>query len=105
MAKSKLGLQKEVSKIFTGIQIPEKNAAGPDARSTAPASPITPHAQVAPAVTPASYAPVTQSSCIQFLCDSCEDRNSETGSCITQTIHYPGTPNTSNVATDKAGCL
>ena len=49
MAKSKLGLQKEVSKIFTGIQIPEKNTAGPDARSTSPASPITPHTQVAPA--------------------------------------------------------
>lgn len=56
MAKSKLGLQKEVSKIFTGIQIPRKDAAGPDARSTAPASPITPHAQVTTAATPA---PVT----------------------------------------------
>jgi hypothetical protein len=56
MAKSKLGLQKEVSKIFTGIQIPVKNASGPDARSTASASPITPHAQVAPAAT---SAPVT----------------------------------------------
>ncbi len=56
MAKSKLGLQKEVSKIFTGIQIPRKNAAGPDARSTASASPIAPHTQVAPAATPA---PVT----------------------------------------------
>jgi len=59
MAKSKLGLQKEVSKIFTGIQIPRKNAAGPDARSTAPASPITPHAQLAPAATPAPVATST----------------------------------------------
>ncbi len=58
MAKSKLGLQKEVSKIFTGIQIPKKNAAEPEARSTSPASPITPHIQAAPAETPA---PVTAS--------------------------------------------
>ena len=60
MAKSKLGLQKGVSKIFTGIQIPRKNAAGPDARSTATASPITPHIQVAPAVTPAPVMPPAQ---------------------------------------------
>jgi hypothetical protein len=53
MAKSKLGLQKEVSKIFTGIQIPRKNAAGPDARST---SPIISHTLIAPA---AASAPVT----------------------------------------------
>ncbi|MGB7582764.1 MAG: hypothetical protein WBL85_10000 [Sedimentisphaerales bacterium] len=57
MDKSKLGLQKEVSKIFTGIQIPKKNVAGPDASSTVPASPITPHTQVAPAATPAPATP------------------------------------------------
>jgi hypothetical protein len=57
MDESKLGLQKEVSEIFTGIQIPKKNAAGPDASSTAPASPITPHTQVAPAATPAPATP------------------------------------------------
>ena len=56
MAKSKLGLQKEVSKIFTGIQIPKKDATGQDARSTSPALPKTPPAKVAPAATPA---PVT----------------------------------------------
>ena len=63
MAKSKLGLQKEVSRIFTGIQIPKKNTAGQDARSTAPVpSVITPRTQPAPAVTssPATpAAPVT----------------------------------------------
>jgi hypothetical protein len=53
MAKSKLGLQKEVSKIFTGIQIPKKGATGKDARSTAPVPQIIPPAQVAPAATPA----------------------------------------------------
>ncbi len=59
MAKSKLGLQKEVSKIFTGIHIPGKDAAKPDARSTAPASPIAPHTQVTPAVTSAAVATST----------------------------------------------
>jgi hypothetical protein len=59
MAKSKLGLQKEVSKIFTGIQIPQKNAAGPDASSTAPTSPITSHTQAASAATPAPVATST----------------------------------------------
>jgi hypothetical protein len=48
MAKSKLGLQKEVSKIFTGIQIPKKGVPGPDSRSTAPVPPITPPAHVIP---------------------------------------------------------
>jgi hypothetical protein len=57
MAKSKLGLQKEVSKIFTGIQIPKKDAAGPDAHSTLPNSPIIPPAQVAPAAIPAAVTP------------------------------------------------
>jgi hypothetical protein len=60
MAKSKLGLQKEVSKIFTGIQIPKKDAAGQDARSTSPALPKTLPAQVAPAVTPAPVTPPAQ---------------------------------------------
>jgi len=68
MAKSKLGLQKEVSKIFTGIQIPGKNAAGPDASSTSPALPITPHTQVASAATPAAQvipsAPVATSATV-----------------------------------------
>ncbi len=59
MGKGKLGLQKEVSKIFTGIQIPKKNDAGPDARSTAPAKTIIPTPEVTeriynpPPVTPA----------------------------------------------------
>jgi hypothetical protein len=63
MAKSKLGLQKEVSKIFTGIQIPKKNAAGQDARSTAPVPPVIPPAKVAspaapaPAASPATVIP------------------------------------------------
>jgi hypothetical protein len=57
MAKSKLGLQKEVSKIFTGIQIPKKDAAGSDARSTSPTSPKTPPAQVTPAAIPAPVTP------------------------------------------------
>jgi hypothetical protein len=57
MAKSKLGLQKEVSKIFLGIQIPKKDTAGKDARSTSPASPIIPPAQVAPAPIPAMVTP------------------------------------------------
>jgi hypothetical protein len=57
MAKSKLGLQKEVSKIFTGIQIPKKDAAGQDTRSTSPALPKTPQAQVAPAAIPAPVTP------------------------------------------------
>jgi hypothetical protein len=56
MAKSKLGLQKEVSKIFTGIQIPKKNAAGQDVRSTTPVPPVMPPAQVAPPVAPAPAA-------------------------------------------------
>ena len=60
MAKSKLGLQKEVSKIFTGIQIPKKNTAGPDASSTSPASPITPHTQVSPAAASAPVTPAAQ---------------------------------------------
>lgn len=61
MAKSKRGLQKEVSKIFTGIHIPRKNAAEPDTSSTLSALPITPHTQVAPAVT---SAPVTTSTTV-----------------------------------------
>jgi hypothetical protein len=68
MAKSKLGLQKEVSKIFTGIQIPKKGAPGTDARSTAPVPPIIPPAQVAhpsvpaPAVSPVTVIPVIEES-------------------------------------------
>ncbi len=57
MAKSKLGLQKEVSKIFTGIQIPKKDAADADVRSALPNSPIIPPAQVAPSAIPASVTP------------------------------------------------
>jgi hypothetical protein len=36
MAKQKVGLQKEISKIFTGIQIPKKDAAQPKPGSAAP---------------------------------------------------------------------
>jgi hypothetical protein len=50
-------LQKEVSKIFTGIQIPKKGAPGTDARATAPIPPIIPPARVAPAPTPAPVTP------------------------------------------------
>jgi hypothetical protein len=57
MAKSKLGLQKEVSKIFTGIQIPKKSAPGSDAHSASPASHIAPPAYVAPAAVPAPVTP------------------------------------------------
>ncbi len=64
MAKSKLGLQKEVSKIFTGIQIPRKGASDTDVRSAAPAAPIAPApaAPVAPALpvsVPVASAPAT----------------------------------------------
>jgi hypothetical protein len=52
MRKGKLGLQKEVSKIFTGIQIPRKDASDTDVRSVAPAAPIAsvPDAPIAPAL-------------------------------------------------------
>jgi hypothetical protein len=53
MAKSKLGLQKDVSRIFTGIQIPKKNAEGTDTHYTAPATTGKP---VAAAAAPASVA-------------------------------------------------
>jgi hypothetical protein len=64
MAKGKLGLQKEVSKIFTGIQIPRKGASDTDVRSAAPAAPIapTPAAPIAPALPvsmPVASAPAT----------------------------------------------
>jgi hypothetical protein len=52
MAKSKLGLQKEVSKIFTGIQIPKKGVPGPDSRSAAPVPPIIPPPRVIPPQAP-----------------------------------------------------
>jgi len=59
MAKSKLGLQKEVSKIFTGIQIPRKGASDTDVRSVAPAAPIapTPAAPASPVPAPVASAP------------------------------------------------
>jgi hypothetical protein len=60
MAKNKLGLQKEVSKIFTGIHIPRKDAAGPNASSTSPVSPVTPHTQAASAVTSGPVTPAAQ---------------------------------------------
>ena len=52
MRKGKLGLQKEISKIFTGIQIPRKGASDTDVRFVAPAAPImpAPDAPIAPAL-------------------------------------------------------
>jgi hypothetical protein len=52
MRKGKLGLQKEVSKIFTGIQIPRKVASDTDVKFVAPAAPIAPapDAPIAPAL-------------------------------------------------------
>jgi hypothetical protein len=53
MRKGKLGLQKEVSKIFTGIQMPRKGASDTGVRSAAPVTPapakyISPKPAVAP---------------------------------------------------------
>ena len=52
MHKGKMGLQKEVSKIFTGIQMPKKGASDTDVRFVAPAAPIAPapDAPIAPAL-------------------------------------------------------
>ena len=52
MRKGELGLQKDVDKIFTGIQIPGKGASDTDVRSAAPAAPIapTPAAPIVPAL-------------------------------------------------------
>jgi hypothetical protein len=61
MHKGKLGLQKEVSKIFTGIQIPKKGASDTDVRSAAPAARIapTPGAPASPVPSPVVPAPAT----------------------------------------------
>jgi len=53
MGKGKVGLQKEISKIFTGIQIPKKQATETGAGPAAPAA-------SAPAAAPAHYIPPKQ---------------------------------------------
>ena len=65
MRKGKLGLQKEVSKIFTGIQMPGKEASDTDVRSAAPVTPapakyISPKPAVAPPRPFTIPEPVTQ---------------------------------------------
>ena len=63
MRKGKLGLQKEVSKIFTGIQIPKKDGVASEARSTMPTKPapsVVQHTYVAPPASVTPSVPVDQ---------------------------------------------
>ena len=57
MRKGEPGLQKDVSNIFTGIQIPRKDASDTDVRSAAPVAPA-PATPASPVPAPVASAPV-----------------------------------------------